>query len=206
MDERSYRALLDRQNWPDVHARLLDFAGARTGGTRGKAKAQAKDLVQEAILRVYGSQSRWAPEKEPELLPYLMSVVNTVRWGEPVSHDVAKAASATDRKTDRAASQVADPAAFSESSAVRTDLRARRYALLRERTADDPNVLQFLDCVADGRESAADICKALEWTETKHNAVRRRMLRAAALVARDLGGADDDDSFPSPNDDSEDDE
>ncbi len=69
--------------------------------------------------------------------------------------------------------------------------------------ADDPNVLQFLACLAAGRESAADICEALSWSKEKHNAVRRRMLRAAALVARDLGGADDEDSLPSPEDDSE---
>ena len=204
MDDRSYRALLDRQNWADIHARLLDFAEARSGGKRAKAKAQANDLAQEAVLRVYSSQSRWDPEKEPELLAYLMSVVNTVRWGERVSHDVAKTVSTADRKTARAAARVADPTAFSESSAVSSDLRARQYALLRERMADDPNGLQFLDCVADGKESAEDIGKALDWTKEKHNAVRRRTLRAAALVARDLGGADGDDSFPSPSDDSED--
>ncbi len=82
MDERSYRALLDRQNWGDVHARLLDFAEARSGK---RAKAQAKDLVQTAIMRVFARDSKWDPEKEPELLRYLMSVVNTLRWNERTS-------------------------------------------------------------------------------------------------------------------------
>jgi DNA-directed RNA polymerase specialized sigma24 family protein len=202
MDDRSYRALLDRQNWGDIHARLLDFAEARSGGKRGKAKALALDLVQEAILRVYSSQSRWDPEKEPQILGYLMSVVNTLRWGEKIRHDVSKTVSTEGRKGKRAADQVADPNAFSESSAAESDLRARQYALLRERMADDPHVLQFLDCLVTGKESAAEICAATGWSKERHNAVRRRMLRAAALVARDLGGADDEPSFPSPEDDS----
>jgi Sigma-70 region 2 len=203
MDDRFYRGLLDRQDWGDIHARLLDFAEARCGGKRAKATAQAKDLVQEAILRVYSSQSRWDPEKEPQIVGYLMSVVNTLRWGEKVRHDVSKTASTADLRTKRAADQVADPSAFSESSAAESDLRARRFTLLRERMADDPNVLQFLDCLVAGKESAADICEATRWSKEKHNAVRRRMLRAAALVARDLGGADDESSLPSPEDDSE---
>ena len=203
MDERSYRALLDRQSWGDIHARLLDFAEARCGGKRAKAKAQAKDLVQEAILRVYGSTSRWDPEKEPQILAYLMTVVNTLRWGEKIRHDVSKTVSTADLRTSRAADQVADANAFSESSAVASDLRARHYALLRERMADDPSVLQLLDCLAAEQESAAEICAATGWSKEKHNAVRRRMLRAAALVARDLGGADDEDSLPSPKDDFE---
>jgi DNA-directed RNA polymerase specialized sigma24 family protein len=201
MDERSYRALLDRQNWGEIHRRLVDFAEGRSGGKR--KNAQAKDLVQSAILRVYSSESKWDPEKEPELLRHLMTVVNTVRWNELTRHEVVKTVSTTNRKAQRAAEQVADPAAFSESSAAESDLCARRVTLLRERMADDPNVLQYLDCLAAGNESAADICEATDWSKETHNAVRRRMLRAAALVARDLGGADDEDSLSSPEDDSE---
>jgi DNA-directed RNA polymerase specialized sigma24 family protein len=200
MDDRSYRALLDRQPWDDIHARLLDFAEARTGK---RAKDRAKDLAQTAILRVYSSESKWDPEKEPELLRYLLNVVNSLRANENTSAAAQRNVSTSNRKAKRAAEQVADPAAFSETSAIESDLSARHFTLLRERMADDPNVLQFLDCVAAGKESAADICEATDWSKEKHNAVRRRMLRAAALVARDLGGADDEDSLPSPEDDSE---
>jgi DNA-directed RNA polymerase specialized sigma24 family protein len=200
MDDRSYRALLDRQNWGEIHARLLDFAEGRSGK---RAKAQAKDLVQSAILRVYTSQSKWEPEKEPELLRYLMSVVNTERWGERVSHDVQKTVSTTDRKAQRAAEAVPDAAAFSETSAAETDFFVRRLTLLRARMADDPNVLQYLDCLAAGDESASEVGAATGWPEKKINAVRRRMLRAAALVARDLGDADDEASLPTPEDDIE---
>jgi DNA-directed RNA polymerase specialized sigma24 family protein len=203
MDDRSYRALLDRQDWGDIHARLLTFAESRTGK---RAKARAKDLAQTAILRVYSPESTWDPEKEPELLRYLMSVANSVRANENTSAAAQRNESTTARKTKRAAEQVADSSAFSESSAAESDLYARRLTLLRERMADDPNVLQYLDCVGAGKESAADICEAMDWSKVKHNAVRRRMLRAAALVARDLGGADDEDSLPSPEDDSEIDE
>jgi hypothetical protein len=132
-----------------------------------------------------------------------MSVVNTVRWNELTRHDVQKTVSTTSRKAQRAAEAVPDAAAFSETSAAETDLSARRVTLLRARMADDPDVIQYLDCLATGEESASEVGAATGWLEKKINAVRRRMLRAAALVARDLGGADDEDSLPSPEDDSE---
>ena len=200
MDDRKYRALLDRQPWGEVHARLLEFAEARTGK---RAKARAKDLVQTAILRVYSSESKWDPEKEPELLRYLMNVVNSLRANENTSAAAQRNVSTANRKTQRAAEQVADPTAFSETSAAESDFFARRLTLLRERMADDPTVLQYLDCLATGEESAAEVGAVTRWSEKKINAVRRRMLRAAALVARDLGGADDEDSLPSPEDDIE---
>jgi DNA-directed RNA polymerase specialized sigma24 family protein len=198
MDERSYRALLDRQDWGDVQARLLDFAEARCGK---KAKAQAKDLVQGAILRVYAFDSTWEPEKEPDLVRYLMSVVNSLRANEQTSSASKTGISLSTRKGERAAGRVSDPQAWNERVAVETDLLTRRLTLLRERMADDPGVLQYLDCLARGEEAAEDVRASTGWSEEKVNAVRRRMLRAAALVARDLGGADDEDSSMSPPED-----
>ena len=57
-------------------------------------------------------------------------------------HDtVQRTVSLADRKTERAAERVPDPAAFRETSAAETDHFARRLTLLPERMADDPNVL-----------------------------------------------------------------
>jgi hypothetical protein len=132
-----------------------------------------------------------------------MSVVNSLRANERTSAAAQRNVSTSRPKAQRAAEAVPDAGAFSETSAAETDLFTRRLTLLRARMKDDPNVLQYLDCLASGEESAPEVCAKTGWTKEKLNAVRRRMLRAAALVARELGGADDEDSLPSPEDDIE---
>jgi DNA-directed RNA polymerase specialized sigma24 family protein len=201
MDETSYRALLDAQDWADAHARLLDFALSRCGK---KATAQAKDLAQTAIARVFAHDSTWDPQKEPDLVRYLMSVVNSLLANERRSHAAQKNVSMEKNvKTRRAAERVTDAQAWSEDAAVEHDLFARRLTLLKERVADDPNVLELLACMARRLDSAEDIRHATGWTSIKLRAVQRRMQRAAALVARDLGGSI---AEPGENEDEDDDE
>ncbi|HEY2510075.1 MAG TPA: hypothetical protein VGI39_04440 [Polyangiaceae bacterium] len=189
MDKKAYRALLDEQDWGELYKRLLDFACARCGK---HGKAQAKDLAQEAITRVYGS-SKWDPAQEPDLLRYLMSVVNSLRANERTRHATTRTSSIADEKTRRAALRVADDKAPSEATIADQDVFTRRLALLRERMASDPKVLLLLECMERGIDSPDDLCAALEWSRAQLLAVRRRMFRAAALVARDLGGANGDD-------------
>jgi DNA-directed RNA polymerase specialized sigma24 family protein len=188
MDETTYRARLDEQDWGELHARLLDFAEHRCGPKR---LALAKDLAQQAILRVYAYDSTWDPEKEPDLLRYLMGVVNSLLWNERTSYAARKVASVGDDATRRAAERVADERGWSADTAAGHDLLSRRLSLLRERMADDPNVLGLLGALEQGLETPEEIRAATGCSAHTLLAVRRRMLRAAALVARDLGGADD---------------
>lgn len=200
MDETTYRARLDEQDWGEVHARLLDFAAHRCGK---KNEAQAKDLAQQAIARVFAYDSKWDPEREPDLVRYLMSVVNSLLWNERTSHATRRRASLADPKTRRAAEGVVDPRAFSEDAAAEQDLFARRLSLLRERMADDADVRALLDCLERGLDSPAEIRGATGWSANTLLAVRRRMQRAAALVARDLGGTSDEDAAPGGGDEEE---
>jgi DNA-directed RNA polymerase specialized sigma24 family protein len=187
MDETTYRARLDSQDWGDVHARLLEFALARCGK---KHESLADDLAQQAIARVYAYDSKWDPEQEPDLVRYLMSVVNSLLWNHRTSHATQRSASLTEDSVRRAAERVADPSAFSEDAAVEHDLFSRRLALLRERMADDPHALALLAALEQGLEPPA-IRASTGWPASKLLAVRRRVLRAAGLVARDLGGSTD---------------
>jgi hypothetical protein len=188
MDEKSYRTLLDRQDWGDIHARLLDFALARCGK---HGRAQAKDLAQSAIMRVYAYDSKWDPAKEPELLRYLMSVVNSLLANERTSYAARKNVTMHAGKGKRAAALAADEQAWGEKAAVEEDLVSRRLALLGERMQGDAPVLQYLECLARRTESTEAVRAATGWSLLTLKAVRRRMLRAAALVARDLGGTEE---------------
>jgi DNA-directed RNA polymerase specialized sigma24 family protein len=203
MDEKTYRARLDAQDWGDVHARLLDFAGHRCGK---RNKAQAQDLAQQAIARVYAYDSKWDPEKEPDLVRYLMSVVNSLLWNERTSHAAQKSVSIEQKKTQRAAMQVADPQAWNADTAAENDLFNRRLTLLRERMADDAHVLTLIDCTSRGLDSPDEIRAATGWSANTLLAVRRRMQRAAALVARDIGGDLDESAGNAQDEDSDEEE
>jgi DNA-directed RNA polymerase specialized sigma24 family protein len=188
MDHAAIRALLDKQDWADIHARVLDFATARCGK---HAKAQAKDLTQEAIARVHAFDSKWDPAKEPDLARYLMSVVNSLRANDLTSYASQNTTSMHTKRGQKAVAPVADDQAWNESRAASDDLFHRRMTLLRERKVDDADVLTLLDLLEQGVASCDDVGRATGWSKTRFETTRKRMLRAAALVARDLGGDDD---------------
>jgi DNA-directed RNA polymerase specialized sigma24 family protein len=186
-DDNPIRHLLDQQDWGDLYARLLDFATHRCP----KSPALAKDLTQEAIARVFSYQSKWDPQKEPDLLRYLMSVVNTLRSNERTSAAALRTKSTTDRPVKRAAEAVADPNAFSEAKVADHDLFSRRLTLLAERLVGDPEAHRLLELAVDGVDTPAEIRRITGWSAETVMSGRRRMLRAAAKVAQDLGSQDD---------------
>jgi DNA-directed RNA polymerase specialized sigma24 family protein len=201
MNEDPIRKLLDDQDWAVIKVRLFDFAKYRS-----KSPALAEDLAQAAIMRVYAHDSTWDPAKEPDLLRYLMSVVNSLLWNERQSAASKRTTSMTGKRRLAVAEAVADPQAFSEDKAADTDLFTRRMTLLTERMAGDPKVLRMIELMVQGVDSPAEIRKITGWSADDVMATRRRMLRAAAVVARDLAGPTDDALLSLPDDDSNDDD
>ncbi len=208
MDGTKVRALLDAQDWSDLHARLYAFALARCA-SRTKAqvevRAQAKDLVQEAIARVYAAESKWDPDAEPNLQRYLMSVINGLLSNER-SRAAAKRNVSLSKEAPRGgkcSEAVADARALPEEVVVKTDLFARRLALLEERLAGDADARRLLELMVSGMDSPADLRKATKWSANDLMATRRRMLRSAALVARAIGGAEDEEPLAAGLDDEE---
>jgi DNA-directed RNA polymerase specialized sigma24 family protein len=202
MEENPNRELLDRQDWGDIHARLLDFATHRT-----KPDALAKDLVQDAISRVYAYEWKWDPAKEPDLVRYLMSVVNGLLANERTSAASRRTKSMSAKRGRAAAEAVRDDAAFSETRAVEHDLFTRRMTLLTERLAGNARALKMVELMTSGIDTPAAIRKVTGWSADETMATRRAMLRAAARVAQDIGGQDDDGALAASRDgDDEEDE
>jgi DNA-directed RNA polymerase specialized sigma24 family protein len=207
MDPKNVRALLDAQDWGDVYSRLFDFALKRcTTKTKvpQEIRAEAKDLAQEAITRVFAYDSKWDPEKEPDLTRYLMSVVNSLRANERTSAASQRNISLGRKRTKAAAEAVADTHALPEEVVVNTDLFARRIELLNERLVGDADALRLFELMTSGLDKPADLRKATKWSANELMAVRRRVLRAAATVARDIGGGEHEEPFPEPDDDDDD--
>ncbi len=195
MDPKTVRALLDAQDWADVRARVLEFATYRCrDGKKIKpsAIARGKDLTQTAIVRVYANDSKWDPEKEPDLVRFLMSVVNSALYNERHSA-YARHRSLSEPATEDAASYVPDARANTEAIVANLDLLSRRLALLEERLTGDPDALTFLALMQTDEDATVDVARHTRWSDDKIATVRRRVVRSAEIVARDLGGSTDDD-------------
>jgi len=192
MNDNPIRHLLEKQDWGDLYARLLDFATHRC-----KPDALAKDVTQEAITRVFAYDSNWDPTKEPDLLRYLMSVVNSLLANERTSAAAKRTDSMSRKRPLAAAEAVGDPQAFSETKAVENDLLTRRMTLLTERLVGDAKATTMVELMVQGVDSPTEIRRLTGWTADEVMATRRRMLRAAALVARDLGSPSGDDALTS---------
>jgi DNA-directed RNA polymerase specialized sigma24 family protein len=181
VEDDALRRKLDEHDWADLYARLVDYATHRC-----RSKTQGKDLAQSAIARVYAYDSKWDPEKEPLLLRYLMSVVNTLASNERTSAAAQRNVSMEREHVRVRVERVRDESAISEARAVDGDLFARRLALLKNRIADDAQATRVLELALDGAETPAEIGAATGWTANVVNAARLRMQRHAARVAAEL--------------------
>jgi DNA-directed RNA polymerase specialized sigma24 family protein len=188
VEDDALRRKLDEQDWADLYARLVDYATHRC-----RSKTQGKDLAQSAIARVYAYDSKWDPEKEPLLLRYLMSVVNTLASNERTSAAAQRNVSMEKTHVRVRAERVRDESAISEARAVDGDLFARRLALLKNRIADDAQATRVLELALDGTETPAEIGAATGWTAKIVSAARLRMQRHAVRVAAELDVEGDDD-------------
>ena len=139
MDHREKKRLLDAAEWGKIYPRLLAFA---TG--RARSDDMGKDLAQNAIANVYDVDSTWDPEKQPDLLRHLMSLVNSDLWARRTSAaSKLNRSIETSKQTRKLARAVEDKSAFSERRAEEHDLLTRRVQLLRERLVKDGDVVRL---------------------------------------------------------------
>jgi DNA-directed RNA polymerase specialized sigma24 family protein len=193
------RERLDAQKWGDIYPRLVDFATHRSG-----SKARGEDLAHQAIARVYAYDSKWDPEKEPKLLRYLMSVVNSVLANERKS--AAERKNLSMEAHPKRLAKMKDERAPSADRIVDNDLYARRIALLQQMLAKDAEATLLLELTLVGHDTPADQVRETGWLEARVLAARKRMHRAAEMAARELPGdepaagaqEDDDDEGEEP--------
>ncbi len=79
---------MDDETWGDMYLELLDFARYKRrrldyvkGGGELPLGRKPKDLVQDAIKRVFEGDRQWDPGKDPDLCDYLKSVISSIVSG-----------------------------------------------------------------------------------------------------------------------------
>jgi DNA-directed RNA polymerase specialized sigma24 family protein len=195
-------ALLQKQDWGRMHARLLAFALGRTK----KNRAAAQDAVQEAIMRVLDAHwEPWNPEKQPDLFTFLTGIVNRLlsndRTSARVHREIAMDRQAKEgtralklaRKVERIPDK-GDGASSPEERVALSEVLAPRMASLRAAVENDELARELLDEVEDGNDIRRDHVRITGHTSDEVKAARRRLARHVVRIAREIPEEGDEES------------
>jgi DNA-directed RNA polymerase specialized sigma24 family protein len=181
-------AALRTLDWAPILAKLHAYGMART-----KSKAQAQDLAQEAVRRLFDVDDiTWNPSLEPDPTRFLISIMTRQISNEKTSGRRHHELSAQNKKQESAillaSERVADGAPSPERAAVARDLAARAMSALEKRIAADASALRVLGLATDGIDTPAEQAEAMGVSKAEILRVRERLYHHAALVARELAG------------------
>lgn len=140
---------------------------------------EAEDLASEAIADVLSAKRQWDPHKNPDLLRYLCSVVDS-----KVNH----LTHSQENRRDRLVSPSADPLSNLEDNPPDEDrhakeMEARNNKLLEalmDFLGDDPLLQDIIICTMDGLDKRAAIATQLGRTAQEITNAEKRLERRLA--------------------------
>ncbi len=165
MDTSARLDLLKNQDWETIILNLTAYAvykvqrlSWQTGKDSLPGGRQAEDLAFDAIEKVYKGERSWDPTKQPVLLTYLKSVVDSL-----VSHLVES----TEHKQrqqigDEAENGVFDPPDQQSPMALDELFAADLMGRLWDKVKGDEDVELVLCCIEDEMSKPQDISAALQ--------------------------------------------
>lgn len=84
--EEAIQKLLDNYDWEKISLELTDYADIRARRLKWRTESKSdlpqgkrtEDIAQEAILKTYGGERKWDPERYPDIMIFLRSVVDSL--------------------------------------------------------------------------------------------------------------------------------
>lgn len=154
---------LKEQDWPGIILRLTAHAAYKVERLRwqtGKKDLprgmQVKDLAMEAIKMAWTGERKWNPEKQPDLLKHLKSIVDSL-----VSH-LVESAEHTQRELPREElEQVFDPPDDKSADALDELIAADVISKVKNRIKGDEDLELVLYCIEEGLSTPRDIAQTL---------------------------------------------
>lgn len=149
----------------EIILQLTDYAAALIRWKtrwipRGRLPAgeEAKDLAMEAIRRVLQGSRRWDPDAEPDLLPYLKSVVRSI-MSDRLEKAEREALEPNSEEGDQVIDQIPAPGPDPEGDLIAAEEDEAANRMLEALDVDEDKLV--LLCILDGTAKAADISAEL---------------------------------------------
>lgn len=173
---------LQSQDWADLLPRLAFYA-RREIRRRGWSTRHfpPEDFASTAIHRVFIGKRKWDPAKDPDLLLYLCSVIDSLighlpsqkKWilslrdmQNPTNIELAELGHDEDAHHDP------------EAAVLQAELEAESETAfweLYESMPEDPRVQEILDCIHEGMSKREAIVKKLGIAPSEFDNARRRL-------------------------------
>jgi DNA-directed RNA polymerase specialized sigma24 family protein len=185
---------------PELISRLADHAlyrvrarywrGVWNGHLPGGREPE--DLASEAIANVLSGKRQWDPDKNPDVLPYLCSVVDS-----KVHHLVHSQENRRDRLFSPSADPDADPISNLEDMTVNPpdedrqakemeELNNKLLEALMDFVGDDPLLQDIIICTMDGLDNRAAIATQLGRTAQEITNAQNQYRHQPSRLAKEI--------------------
>jgi DNA-directed RNA polymerase specialized sigma24 family protein len=181
-------AAVEKLDWANVSRRLERYAFTCT---KKRSKELAADVAQTAITQVLDPfYMEWDPDKVPDLFDHLKNVVRGIVSNRRRTRRTTGEIATDDEELDEmATSPEPDP----ETALADRDAAANVMDRMTRALAGDALALKLVALLADGIESPTEQAEAAGASYDDVRNARKRMFRASAEIARELGLKSEDD-------------
>lgn len=160
---------LEKQDWDTILPNLVIHERGRLLGKTVPSHFGPGDFVQEAYKRLYNGKRNWNPKKDPDLLKYLNSVIDSL---------ISAAIKSNDNKIDELDLNDLEVASNEDlyENVIGAELYDRIFDELRKEPTSDLEML-FV-CLVDYRiTKPQEIEKELQWDIIKINNLKKKLRR-----------------------------
>lgn len=167
---------LKEQDWDTIVPNLLIHAHNKIKGKNLAGYFTSGDFISEVYEKVYIGERKWDPEKDPDLLKYLKSAIDSLIYDATKlkdskllqldlnKHDVSDSEDLFDKQDDK-------------------EINENIYEnIIDEIKGDDDLELLFMCITEYGKTKPEEIKEELGWEKDKINNVKKRLKRLSLKI------------------------
>lgn len=160
-------SLLVNHDWQTTIPNLLIHAQGRLKGKTVPGSFTANDYVQDAYERVHNGDRNWDPVKDPDLLTYLESVIDSL---------ISASIKSRYNNLSEIDLNMFDPQSSEDifGSLIASEL----YDCIVDKIKDDMDLQLLFCCITDyGKTKPQEIAEELGWEISKVNNLKKKLKR-----------------------------
>jgi len=167
---------LKEQDWDTIVPNLLIHAHNKIKGKNLPGYFTSGDFIGEVYEKVYIGERKWDPEKDPDLLKYLKSAIDSLIY------DATKLKDSKLLQLDLIKHDVSDGEDLFELQVSKEIYENIYDNIIEEIKGDDDLELLFMFATENGNSKPGEIKKELGWDKDKTNNVKKRLKRLVMRI------------------------